>query len=397
MADFLPFIIFLMILALFLKAESALTIFYMILGIFLLSLWWSKRSLHYIDIHRDYEDHAFLGQDVPVKLVIENRSILPILWLEIHESLPVNLRAGREVKQVFSLGIRGRKEINYTISALKRGYYSLGPLQAHTGDPFGLVKPGHAEYKTDTLTIYPRIVSLDSLGLPSRSPFGTLKHKNPIFEDPSRIMGKREFQHGDSIRRIDWKSTAASGQLQVKLYEASIALATSLLLDLDRRSYRMMTYYDATELAITAAASLAAWGKAHKQSFGLVTNGLDPSQENKMPLPLPPKKGSGHFINMLEILARIQPGNSLSIETFIQEACADLSWGTTIVLISGGIRDQIVKQLFQARKTGLNPVVMIIGQTENIAYQRRLAGHYKIPLYTAASTRELQVRTTNRS
>jgi uncharacterized protein (DUF58 family) len=130
MTDYLPFIVFLMLLAVFLRAESALTIFYMIIGTFLLGLWWNKRSTQYIKIARQYEDHAYLGEDIHVKLHIKNTSLLPILWLEIHESLPANLRAGRTVKQVFSLGIRGEQEITYTLSAFKRGYYSLGPLLA---------------------------------------------------------------------------------------------------------------------------------------------------------------------------------------------------------------------------------------------------------------------------
>lgn len=390
MADYLPFIIFLMILAVFLRAESALTIFYMIIGTFLLGLWWNKKSLQHIKITRQYENHAFFGEDISVIVNIENKSILPILWLEIHESLPVNLRAGRNVKQVFSLGIRGKKEIEYTLSAFKRGYYSLGPLLAHSGDPLGLVKPHQTEFASDPLTVYPQIVNLDKLGLPSRSPFGTLKHHNPIYEDPSRTMGKREYQSGDSMRRIDWKSSASSGQLQTKLYKASIALEVSILLDLDKNSYDIKSFYDDTELAVVAAASLAAWGKRHKQAIGLVTNGIDPSQENKMPKPVPPKKGAGHLINILEILARIQPGDALSIDSLIHDARATLSWGTTIVLISGSLRDDVLEQLFQARKTGLNPVVILTGHPGDLAQQQKLAELYHIPLHRATYPIDLE-------
>jgi len=390
MSDYLPFIIFLMILAVFLRAESALTIFYMIIGTFLLGLWWNKRSIQHVKITRQYEDHVFFGENIPVRLKIENKSILPILWLEIHESLPVNLRAGRNVKQVFSLGIRGKKEIKYTLSSFKRGLYSLGPLLASSGDPLGFINPKQTQFTANPLTVYPQIINLDRIGLPSRSPFGTLKHHNPIYEDPSRIMGKREYQSGDSLKRIDWKSSASSGQFKVKLYEASIALEISILLDLHKNSYNIKSFYDDTELAVIAAASLAAWGKRHKQSIGLVTNGFDPSQENRMPKPLPPKKGASHFINILEILARIQPGDSLSIESFIHDARATLPWGTTMVLISGAVQDSILEQLFQARKTGLNPVILLTGHAGDIAQQQRLAELYHIPLHRASFPIDLE-------
>lgn len=389
MAEFLPFIIFLMILAVFLQAESALTVFYMIIGSFLLGFWWNKRGIQHVKIMRDYVDHAFLGDIVSVRLKVENQSILPILWLEIHESLPVNLRAGRNINHVFSLGIHGKHEIDYNLNALKRGFYTLGPLSVSSGDPLGLIKPTQREFKDTPITVYPRIVSLEALGLPSRSPFGTIKHQNPIFEDPSRIMGKRDFQNGDSIRRIDWKSSASTGQLQVKLYEASIALEVVILLDLHRDSYSMKTYYDATELSVTAAASIAAWGKRHKQSLGLITNGLDPLHDNAVPRPIAPKKGAIHFINILEILARIKPGEEKPTEALFHDALADLSWGATLVLISGNLQKSDLDRLFQARKRGLNPVIILTSPSKNFSDLQEYTSHYHIPLYRASYPHDL--------
>lgn len=389
MTDYLPFIIFLMILAVFLRAESALTVFYMILGSFVLGLWWVKNAFQKISIKRNYLNHAFLGEEVPIELTIKNQSLLPLLWLDIHESLPVNLRAGKKVQHVFSLSSFGEKKFKYKIKALKRGYYPLGPTLASSGDPLGLIKPIQNEFAATPLTIYPQIVKLETLGLPSQSPFGTLKHPNPIFEDPSRLMGKRDFQNGDSIRRIDWKSTAATGQLQVKLYEASIALEVVIVLDLHKDNYDIKTFFDATELAITAAASIAAWGKMNNQTIGLVTNGKDSQKEETTPHPLLPKKGAGHFINILEILARIQPDDTYSIETLIQNTLAELTWGTTIVLISGGLQIPTLNQLFHARKRGLNPVIILTGHSQNFPEVRNFANHFHIPLYKTAYPHDL--------
>jgi uncharacterized protein (DUF58 family) len=390
LADFLPFLIFLMILALFLEAGPALTVFYLIIGTFLLGLWWQKHSLKHLEVTRDYEDHAYLGEVILVRLTIENKSILPILWLEIHESLPVNLRAGRDIKEVFSLGIRGKKVIEYEINTLKRGFYTLGPLVVNSGDPLGLTKPSQEEFPSAPMTVYPKIVSLESLGLPSRSPFGTINHHNPVFEDPTRLMGKRGFVTGDSIRKIDWKSTAATGQLQVKLYEASIALEVAILLDLDKQSYDIQSFYGATELAVTAAASLAAWGQRHNQPVGLFTNGFDPLIESAGIQPLLPKKGTGHFINILEILARIQPGESLPPEQLLQDARGQLSWGTTFVYISGMVRTEVIQQLYQSKKTGMNPVLMITGRSSDLVADRKTAVGYHIPYYTPQNAGELQ-------
>jgi len=391
MVDYLPFIIFLMILAVFLRAESALTVIYMVVGTFLLGYWWNKRALRHIDVTRNYVEHAFLGEVVSVVLNIKNNGILPILWLEIHEGLSVDLRSGKGLKQVFSLGIREEKQISYDLMPRKRGYFPLGPLLISSGDPLGLMQPTQREFPSSPLTVYPQVVSMPAFGLPSQSPFGTIKHKNPVFEDPSRILGKRDFQIGDSIRRIDWKASAATGQLQVKLYEASISLELAILLDLHRSSYALKTFYTSTELSISAAASVAAWGKTHRQSVGLVTNGADPQHNDQMPTPLKPRTGTGHFIHILEILARIQPGERLSLENLVQDALADLSWGATLVVISGSLHEDMLVQLFKARKRGINPAIIFTGQTPDFRSLKNLAGYYKIKLYKAANLPDLKM------
>ncbi len=390
MADFLPFLIFLMILAVFLQAGPALTVFYMIIGSFLLGLWWQKRALKHLKVTRHFIDHAYLGETVQIDLTIENTSLLPILWLEVHESLPVNLRAGRDIKEVFSLGLRSKKTIRYEINAFKRGYYPIGPLIIESGDPLGLTKPSQVSIPEANLTIYPRIVDLAALGLPSHSPFGTIRNENPVYEDPTRLMGKRNFQNGDSVRKIDWKSSASSGELLVKLYEASLALELAVLLDLDKASYDMDSFYDATELAVTAAASLAAWSKQHQQSVGLFTNGLDPLSPNTESHVLATRKGAAHLISLLELLARIQPGSTCPVGPWLQDTRGLLSWGTTLIYISGKVSPETFEQLFQARKAGLNPVILLTGQPHDIQTDRKTAAGYHIPLYTATSIFEVE-------
>jgi len=390
MTDYLPLIVFLMILAVLLRAESALTVLYMIVGTFLIGFWWNKRAIRHIEFKREYDDHVFLGEKIDVDLTIKNQSFLPILWLEIHESTQANLSAGKSINEVFSLGVYGKKNIKYALTALKRGYFKLGPLTARTGDPLGLVKPGQVEFHDDPLIIYPQIIDLAAFTLPSRSPFGTIKHKNPIFEDPSRLLGKRDFSHGDSVRRIDWKATASTGKLQVKLYEASIALDVLVMLDLHRGSYAIKSLFDASELAITAAASIAAWGNNKQQPVGLITNGTDPLMDNRTPAPLTPHKGSGHFINILEILARIQLGDEPSIDNLLRENSTNLSWGTTIILISGGLKRNILESLYKLRKRGLMPVVILTANTPNYPELRSLSDFFSIPMYTASKTEHLK-------
>jgi uncharacterized protein (DUF58 family) len=389
MADYLPFIIFLMLLAVFLRADSALTVIYMVIGTFFLGYWWNHRALKHLEVSREYQKYAFLGDHITVQVKIINRSFLPILWLEIHEGLSVDLRGGKSIKHVFNLAMRATKIITYDLYPNKRGFYQLGPLRISSGDPLGLFQPTQKEFPSSPITVYPQIVNMAAFGLPSLSPFGSIKHHNPIYEDPNRIMGKRDYQNGDSIRRIDWKSTAATGKLQVKQYEASIALQIAILLDLHRDSYDIKSFYTASESAIAAAASVAAWGKTHRQTVGLVSNGVDPLHQNEFPTRLHPQKGAGHFINILEILARIQASEEMPSESLIQETLARLSWGATLVFISGSISEFTLSLLNQSRRNGIMPAIILSGPSPNYQIIKNQAIHFHIDLHRISYPSEL--------
>lgn len=381
MLDYLPFLIFLMLLAAFIQADSVLTIFYMIIGTFVLGLWWNHRAVRHLQVIREFDDHAFLLQEFPVKLIIKNTSILPIIWLELHESLPVNLSAGAKFNQVFSLGSKGSKILDYKLYALKRGYYQIGPTHLTSGDLLGISKPAETSHPANYVTVYPRIVTLQQLGLPSRSPFGTIRHKNPVFEDPSRTFGKRAYQNGDSMRRIDWKASAVVGSLQTKQFEASIAMEVAILLDLDPDDYDIKKRFDASELAIITAASIANWATQKKQAVGLFTNGVDPYLHEHIPQPLAPQTGTLHLMSILETLARIESASTLLFSQMMDQARADLAWGSTLVIITGAYMETLLKQLLQAKRAGFNIVLVLVGPSAKHHEARAHAKHFNFTYY----------------
>jgi uncharacterized protein (DUF58 family) len=159
--------------------------------------------------------------------------------------------------QAVTVAGRGRRAWTYTLTCRQRGYYRLGPLRLQTGDLLGMEQRSLLVREPRHLTVYPRIVALEQLGLPTRSALTTLPARTPLFEDPSRIMGVRSYQAGDSPRRIHWPATARTGSLLVKQYQPAIARETHICLDLCLRDYLLRERHTATEMAIVAAASLA--------------------------------------------------------------------------------------------------------------------------------------------
>lgn len=380
MKPYIPVLILLIFLAALMRDDFALTLIYLFLGAFVLGTWWSSRSLSQVKHTRKFIDRAFLGEKIEVELQLENRGWLPLLWTRLTESLPVGLSTSPTFEQVTSLGPNTETTFRYTLSAQKRGYYPLGPSFVSTGDLLGLNRPLRAEMPAEYLTVYPQIVALKAIQIPSSAPQGTLRHTQPIFEDPTRVMGKREYQAGDSLRRVDWKSTAATGRLQVKLFEPSISLETLIFLNLNAEDYHYRSRIDATELAIVIAASVANWVAGKRQTVGLQVNGLDPLKPESAPPAIPPRKGQAHLMRMLDLLARIEMTKESSLTSLLQRERYQLPWGTTLIVITGQAGNDLLDELYQARRAGQNALLILAGPVVNEQEILLRAGYFGIPV-----------------
>jgi uncharacterized protein (DUF58 family) len=381
----------LVLVAALMRDDFALTLIYLIVGAFVLGNWWSRRSLARLEVQREHDSHAFLGSPVEIELKVRNAGLLPVPWASLRDSLPVALGGIQPFEQVTGVGSHETLRFRYSLDARKRGYYSLGPLTLSTGDIFGLGERLEKEVPQSHITVYPKIVALSDVKIPSRSPQGTMRHHQPLFEDPTRVFGKREYVAGDSLRRVDWKSTAMTGRLQVKLFEPSIALETMIFLNLNADDYNFHGRIDSTELGIVVAASLAAWVVEKRQSAGLKIIGRDPLAVGGLPPSLPPGKGKGHLMRMLEALARVEMTRATSLAAFIQRERILLPWGTTLLVITGQVQDDLLGELYQARRNGQNTLLILTGMVSYVRDIQKRAACFGIHVLSITKESDLDI------
>ncbi|MBN1439117.1 MAG: DUF58 domain-containing protein [Anaerolineales bacterium] len=356
---FFIFVVFLFILAIALQETSVVTVIYFLLGAFLFGRWWRDRGLSSIDVRRRLHPQALLGETIRVRLEVANRGWLPVPWVRIHESLPVELSVPNFFRRAVALGPKGKTSVDYLLRGNKRGYYRIGPVYLQSGDLLGLEESRERQAAPDYLTVFPRIVPIPKCPIPSFSPNGTLRFHQPLFEDASRVMAKRDYQAGDSLRRIDWKASAAAGKLQVRQYDPAIALEVAVFLNLCAREYEPRTRIDAAELAVVTAASLAAYAAGKRQPVGLVSNGQDPLNPESRIHALPVRKGSAHLALLLQTLARIQLADGESFAALLRERGSGLPWGTTLLVITGKPDELLFDELLRGRRRGLQSVVFL--------------------------------------
>jgi uncharacterized protein (DUF58 family) len=334
---------------------------------------WGKYCLNRIEYHRHLSSNrVFFGEDITFEVEISNRKILPLPWLQTEDEIPreVTLLKGTTspsylpthtvLSNIFSLSWYHKIKRRYPVRCLQRGYFTFGPARISSGDLFGFFT-SHQEIETiDNLMVYPRILSMEELGIPSKQPLGDIRTRNHIFQDPILTLGVREYQFGDSLKRIDWKSTARLGKLQTRIFEPTTTVDMGIFLDVRTVEYpHWGSVSELLELGIVAAASIANYALAEGYRVGLYVN---QNKRNEAELiRIPPSQHTGQLKNILEALAPIQPIEMISIGRLVINESKNLPWGSTMVVITAIPSEELLAALTNMRRVGRKVALIQIG------------------------------------
>jgi uncharacterized protein (DUF58 family) len=190
---------------------------------------WVRLANRPFKVTRGWGDREQLeGDDVPV--VIELRTTANLL----PASATLVERVGRLGEQRHPLRRRGRRlSVRYVLARLPRGRYAFEDVRVELADPFGLENVEIPLPAPGALLVYPRLIRLDRLfsetGAHSQDGRRLLLRRHSGFE----LHGVREYEQGESLRRVHWRSTARRGQLMVKELEDAPRDEIAVLLDAD--------------------------------------------------------------------------------------------------------------------------------------------------------------------
>jgi len=351
----------------------------LVLPIFLLMTiaagrWWSGQALRDVMYRRRIaRKRVFPGETVDVEVQVENAKVLPVPWLRVEDEwpldvLPTDQALGPSHKpdmgnltHVFALRWYERIRRPYTLLADRRGVYGLGPTRLYSGDVFGLFQTERVIEEQDYVIVYPRIFTLAELKLPSKEPFGDTRARPPLFKDPSRTMGARDFQPGDSFRHVHWPATVRHQQLQARVYEPTTTLTAVICLNVATfpRPWEGVLP-ELFERAIVVAASLAAHAVEHRYSVGLVSNGAVPRSDQ--PIRVMPGRSPDQLTRILELLAAITGYVTMPMGRFLLRASPALPWGATLVVVTPVVTEELLASIIQLRLAGRHMVLVSLAK-----------------------------------
>jgi len=119
-------------------------------------------------------------------------------------------------------------------------------------DPFSLARAEIVQGEPQALVVYPRLVALDRLF--SEGGAHAQEGRRLLLQRPTgfELHSVRGYVHGDSLRKVHWRSTARRGQLMVKELEDAPRDEVAVLLDGDKTA----VVEESFEVAVRAAGSI---------------------------------------------------------------------------------------------------------------------------------------------
>ena len=330
-----------------------------------LSRLWEINCLAGVEYRRSFNRHKVpYGEEIQLEIEITNRKLLPLSWLEVRDEIPQDLppargrihashKPGRAILANL-LALRPYEWVKrrYTIHCLARGEHLFGPVQIRSGDLFGFVSSERTLELADSIVVLPRVVPLTELGLPARQPLGDLRAQSWIFEDPSRVAGAREYQPGDSLRRIHWPASVRTQQLHSRVYEATTSHRLMIFLNLSTAEIAWSFGYDPDilELGITTAASIAYWALERGYQVGLFTNGLHRGMRGDVVVDT--GGDPSQLDRILVALGRLQPISVMTFHALISRYSSRLPYGATVIAVTAAISPEVEAALQQLRARG---------------------------------------------
>lgn len=277
------------------------------------------------------------GDDVWVTLEARPESRVPPPALVVTEQIA---RLGKRETLLRRAGFVHRG--TYVLERVPRGRYVVERARATIDDPFGLARAEVDLTVGGALLVYPRLVALDRLF--SESGAHAQEGRRLLLRRPSGfdLHSVREYQHGESLRKVHWRTTARRGQLMVKELEDAPRDEIAVLLDADASAVSGGSF----DAQVRAAGSILRAHAAHGRRAVLALNSASRPSARVSSL-------EGDWLAALGLLAEAQPdGTRPVVELLARESGpASRAFETVVVTarLSGALATKLVQRALSAQ------------------------------------------------
>jgi uncharacterized protein (DUF58 family) len=325
---------------------------YLLIAALIFSTAWQAMAIRGLTFNRSsLGGRAQVGERVEERLALENHSLFPKLWVQVHDgsTLP-----GHHAGYVSSIGPRQRIAWRARTLCRARGRYTIGPVTATTGDPLGLYRREVTLAPENELIVLPPVLPLTHFGLYPGSMPGRGRGSQRSLQTSTNVVTVRNYIAGDPLTRIHWPSTARLGQFMVKEFDLDPTIDVVVLLDLDREAQAGVGDSSTEEYGVTIASSVA--GHLLRQQELAV--GLAVSGSSDVSLPL--DRGERQLDRILEMLAVSHATRDAPLIEALANEETRLQRNTILVIITPSTALDWPQGVHYLQRRGVRPFVILL-------------------------------------
>jgi len=275
------------------------------------------------------------GEDVWVTLEARPNGMVRPPAIAVHEQIA---RIGARVTALRRDGRAHRG--TYVLEDVPRGRYDVESAAAAIEDPFGLARTDVELPGGGSLVVYPRLVELP--GLFSESGAHAQDGRRLLLRRPSGfdLHSVREYERGESLRKVHWKTTARRGQLMVKELEDAPRDEIAVVLDADASGVAG----DSFDVQVRAAGSVLRTHAARGRRAVLALNAARPTSVRVSSL-------EGDWLVALTALAAVEPDGARPVVELMAREGGPASRALEVVVVTARLAPTLVTKLAQRALT----------------------------------------------
>jgi uncharacterized protein (DUF58 family) len=252
----------------------------------------------------------------------------------------------------------------YRLARVPRGRYRFTGARAIVEDPFGLAQRVQPLADASPLLVYPRLARLNVLfaerGLRAHGAGRILLRRSAGFE----LHSVREYQSGESLRRVHWPSTARRQQLMVKELEDTPRDEIVVVLDAEAGHGSGPPGASSFDAQVRAAGSLL-WAHARRGRNArlVVTSGMGDEAVSV-------RSYERDWPRALEILAVAEQNGGRPVETILTDQAGAATHARDLAVVTAALRPALVETLI-SRAAARQQVSVVHVDAASFAGRRR--------------------------
>jgi len=288
------------------------------------------------------------GSHATISIELTRKYPIPLFYLVVEDQVSTSIFSTTQVSQVKKMvhpWFRKTILLEYEIEDLPRGEHTFTGVEVKTGDFIGVFQKTRKLVAIDTMLVYPAHVPMNYQPINVRFDQGVASTDVKIQRDTTMATGLREYQAGDRVSWIHWKSFARTNELMTKEFE-------------ERKSHDVCIILDRTpsvlfEELVTLSSSLTKAVLKKGAQVGYVSSGQTAQR-------IPVKSGEKHQRQINYQLAKVQADSLTNFEDAIKSEAGHIVQSAALLVVTAQLTRAVIHQLHEFSKNNSAVAILLV-------------------------------------